>query len=343
MLRIHFSREDLARIRFAPGVDWFWETALSIHQLRLRDSHPLLETWKRSARQQLHPSAGLRAKTNLIIALSPPRGYFPDFLTPPDHGFDSGVEAILSTPRARLRQEIGLLGVSNRDIRADVDSLARGQPAALAALGSALRAYRDVVLAPMWAQVSAAVQADLQRRVRHLVTGGWAQVLDTLHPQARYADGSLHIAQWGVSRDSDLHLDGRGLTLIPSYFKEARQLMVLADFDLPPVLVYPVDPAIRVLADASHSPLAALIGATRSRILELATGRNTSEIARIAGVSVPAASKHLAVLRQNHIITSVRRGGMVIHTTTALGTTLLDGDGVTAAEVNVAGVRDTAH
>ncbi|MEH1164463.1 winged helix-turn-helix domain-containing protein [Micromonospora sp. CPCC 205539] len=329
MLRIHFSRADLALIRFAPGADWFWEVALSIHQLRLRHSHPWLAWWKRSMRHQLHPAGGLLSKTAPIIALSPPRGYFPDFLTPPDHGFESGIEAILSTPRRQLRQEIGLLAESHTRIRADLHGLGQGQPAALAALGTALRTYREQVLAPIWNQASAAVAADLQRRLRHLAAGGWAQVLDTLHPQARYADGSLQITTWGVAGDSDLHLDGRGLTLIPSYFKETRQLMVLADFDLPPVLVYPVDPVLRVLADLDHTPLAALIGTTRSRILELTTGRNTSEIARLADISVPAASKHLAVLRQNNAITSVRRGGMVIHHTTALGMALLEG-GVTA-------------
>ncbi|NUT32889.1 MAG: winged helix-turn-helix transcriptional regulator [Hamadaea sp.] len=328
MLRIHFSSADLARIRFAPGADWFWETALSVHQLRIRHSHPLLDSWKRSIRHQLHPVGALRATTAPVIALSPPLGYFPDFLTPPDHGFESGVEAILSTSRARLQREIGMLAESNKDVRPDVEGLGRSDPAAIRGLGVALRTYRDVVLAPVWTQVSSAAQADLQRRLRHLVAGGWAQVLDTLHPQARYADGVLQIAVWGMAGDSDLYLEGRGLTLIPSYFKEARQLMVLADFDLPPVLVYPVDPVLRVLADAGHSPLASLIGATRSRILELASGRNTSEIARLADISVPAASKHLAVLRQNNVVSSVRHGGMVIHTTTALGLALLEGEGL---------------
>lgn len=330
MLRIHFSSADLARVRFAPGADWFWEMALSVHQLRVRHSHPLLDAWKRSVRHQLHPAGKLRARTAPVIALSPPLGYFPDFLTPPDHGFESGVEEILSTSRGRLQLEIGMLAESNKEVRPEIGSLGRGEKAALSALGTALRTYRDVVLAPIWTQVSGAVHADLQRRLRHLVAGGWAQVLDTLHPQARYADGVMQIAVWGMAGDSDLYLDGRGLTLIPSYFKETRQLMVLADFDLPPVLVYPVDPVLRVLADAGHSPLAALIGATRSRILELATGRNTSEIARLADISVPAASKHLAVLRQSNVITSVRHGGMVIHTTTALGLALLEGEGVTA-------------
>lgn len=327
MLRIHFSSEDLSRIRFAPGPDWFWELLLSIHQLRVRESHPFLGSWKQAMRQRFHPGGTLRARTATALAISPPLGYFPDFLTPPDEGFDSGIEAIMSTQRRRLRREIGVFAESHEKTPQIVRDVGRGEPEAMRALGSALRAYRDAALAPLWNQVSAAVDADRQRRLRQLSAGGWSAVLDNLHPQARFAGNTLEVAVWGRADDSELGLDGRGLTLIPSYFKETRQLMLLADFDLPPVLVYPVDPGLRVLSDADHTPLGALIGATRSRILELAADRNTSEIAKLVDISVPAASKHLAVLRQNNLIASVRHGGMVVHSATALGLALLNGAG----------------
>ncbi|MCU7730852.1 helix-turn-helix domain-containing protein [Actinoplanes sp. KI2] len=49
----------------------------------------------------------------------------------------------------------------------------------------------------------------------------------------------------------------------------------------------------------------------------------TTELARRAGTSVTSASQHAAVLRKAGLITTVRRGGAVVHSLTNLGTALL--------------------
>src|SRR5689334_11055263 len=92
MLRIHFTGADLAKTRIAVAPDPMWELSLSSHQLRLRESHPFLDGWKRQVAHRLHPSGPLRARVMLTLALTPPRGYFPDFMTPFEsiEGFQAG-------------------------------------------------------------------------------------------------------------------------------------------------------------------------------------------------------------------------------------------------------------
>lgn len=327
VLRIHFSRDDLARTKFAGGPDWFWELSLSMHHLHTSEVPLHLADWKRTLVRQLHPAGPLRPAVDVALALSPPQGYFPDFLTPADGvtNFDTALESILSTPKERLAKEIGLMHAPSGTRRTTVAAVGRGEPEAMRALGGELGVYRDVALTPIWKRVTSAVDHDRGNRTRQLATGGWGKVFNQLHPEASFADGVLNIGVWGHAADRDLVLDGRGLLLIPSYFKNQRQLMVLADADLPPVLVYPVDTSSRLTADLAHSPLAALIGATRAQVLALANDRNTSEIARLQRVSVPAASKHLAVLRDTGLVSSTRHRGMVIHKRTELGTSLLEG------------------
>ncbi|GAA1629382.1 ArsR family transcriptional regulator [Catellatospora bangladeshensis] len=338
MLRIHFTGADLAATRIAAEPDPLWELSLSMHQLRLRDSNPFLAGWKHEITRRLHPGSRERRAVALPFALNPPRGYFPDFLTPYESvgGFEAGLDAVLGTPKRRLRREIDQLAGASADTRPLIEGIGRGSPEDLDALGASLRRYHDLALAPVWDQVTEAIRRDRALRARQLVDGGLAAVLGRLHPQVRYADGVLEVGVYGRSTDRDVHLEGRGLLLIPSYFKETRQLMVLADAELPPVLVYPVDPTARITAeaavwgtanahrDAPSGPLTALMGRTRALVLEaVATGGTTSVLARRLGLTVPAASKHLAVLRNCGLVLSTRDRNTVHHDLTPLGRALL--------------------
>ncbi|MCP2329516.1 DNA-binding transcriptional ArsR family regulator [Hamadaea flava] len=318
MLRIHFSLSDLANPRIAAGPDWLWELSLSIHQLRLREVPTHIGGWRAGLLDRLHPGGSLRRSIDLALAVNPPRGYFPDFLTPTrgDAGFDESLERVLTTPSRRVLREIGLM---DKPITAGHIRLST-----MVDLGSAMRAYREAALTPIWTRVTGAVAADRADRLRQMGAGGIGAVLNRLHPCASYHDGVLSIRVWGGTGNRDLHLGGRGLVLVPSYFKETRQLMVLADNDMPPVLVYPIDTGTRLASDAAHTPLADLIGRTRAEVLACAEGRNTSDIARLTRISVAAASKHLATLRNTRLIDSVRDGGMVVHSRTDLGRALLE-------------------
>jgi DNA-binding transcriptional ArsR family regulator len=73
--------------------------------------------------------------------------------------------------------------------------------------------------------------------------------------------------------------------------------------------------------------LGSLIGRTRAGILgALKTTSTTTELAHRLDVSLASASQHAAVLRSAGLISTHRQGGHVLHTLTALGVDLLNGD-----------------
>jgi DNA-binding transcriptional ArsR family regulator len=112
-----------------------------------------------------------------------------------------------------------------------------------------------------------------------------------------------------------------------------------ADPDASPVIHYPVALDVGSLGElwgphagarsslpSRSSSLAALLGRTRAAVLDaVAAGPcTTSELAHRAGVSVPSASEHAAVLRSADLVATRRVGKGVLHTVTPLGARLLD-------------------
>jgi DNA-binding transcriptional ArsR family regulator len=321
VLRIHFTGADLARTRLAPEPDPLWELCLSIHQLRTRRGEVTLSDWRTAVSEALRPGDPARADVDLVLQVNPPVGYFPDFLTPPGGwlGFEAGVQEVLSTPRHLVRRDLDRLAQYGRPGSDVVDLQAAG---GMAALGRALDRYRQVALDPFWERIRAAVEADLTQRRQLLAHSGVEGLLDGLGPSIRWSGGVLEIADYRADRD--VFLDGRGITLIPSYFKAAGRPIGLADPELPPVLVYPVD---RLTTGVGRpGALAELIGRTRASVLEAAAqGGTTGEVARRLGISAASASQHMSVLRGAGLVLSVREGNRVRHLPTTLGRAFLNG------------------
>lgn len=323
-LRIHFTGADVGRVRIASGPDPLWEIVLSLHVLQHRDGGPVFGWWRRHALASLRepsPYGALR----LLRRLAPPRGYFPDFLTPAEgsQGLDRGLRAVRATPTEQVRRELALFADRHGNA-APVRALAGGDPAALSQLVAALRWYFDVTLAPHWEPVRAAVDADRAVRLHALGRGGVAGLFETMRPVMRWEPPVL-VVDYPVAQD--LPLAGRGLLLVPSYFCWQTPV-TLADPMLPPVLVYPVphEPAPERAGRADRSrALAALLGGTRAAVLAaIATDPvTTGELARRTGIAAPTASEHASVLRAAGLITSQRRGSAVLHAVTPLGLALL--------------------
>ncbi|KAB1905837.1 helix-turn-helix transcriptional regulator [Micromonospora sp. AMSO31t] len=329
MLKVIFSREDILRTRVAPAADPVWELVLSLHLLQGRGRDPLLTEWRRTV------ARGLRTDTTaerycLLLALNPPRGYFPDFLTPyaSKDGLDAGLEAVRGTPADLLRRDLTRLAEENA-LPASASALARGEPEVLTHLTDSMVRYQSLAVTPYWSRIQAAVEADRARRARAMLDGGAEGLLASLRPSMRWADGVLEVLDYPDSRE--LHLDGRGLLLVPSFFC-ARTPVALLDPSLPPVLVYPVDrlgglmPEAGGDADAAQrEALAALLGRTRAAVLEAADeGCTTGEVARRLRISAAAASQHTTVLRNAGLLVSHRERNTVLHTLTPLGRAVLD-------------------
>ncbi|PSK71035.1 transcriptional regulator [Streptomyces sp. CS149] len=318
-LRIHFTADDLTRITVAPRPDPMWELVNSLHILQRRPTVSAYAPWLRHVRQRL-ASSDLRSPIRLLTTLVPPRGDFPDFLTPPHKGgLEAARDLVLATPTARLRTELsGCYG--QRRPSTWLRRLAEGERGARQELDGAFLTYFRELLAPQLHLIDDVVHADRAHHSRDVLAGGAERLLNALSPSIRWEPPTL-VADY--PRDGDLHLGGRGISLVPSFFCTERPV-TLIDPELPPVLVYPV--SRRPASAGPLDGLPELLGRTRAMALcALSSPCSTGELARRIGVSIGTASKHASVLRTTKLVTSTRRGGEVVHALTPLGRELAQG------------------
>ncbi|MEU7108356.1 winged helix-turn-helix domain-containing protein [Streptomyces sp. NPDC046215] len=302
-----------------------WELLISLHRLQLRDAAALFGPWRRQTARRAP------ASTRMLTALAPVPGYSMDFLTPAlGRSLADQGEALRSTPRQRVRADLAMYSRLNpgRPLPTWCADLARGEAHVLGRLADTALHYADRCLAPYWQHIEAAVNRERAQRATLLAESGWAAVFDTLHPSARWQPPVLEL---DYATDRDLHLEGRGIILQPSFFCRYRPTS-FADPVLPPILVYPIDHELG-WADASGTErraLSALIGATRAQLLSAAGDgvATTSELARRVGISPSNASRHLAVLKEAGLLCSHRHRNAVLHTITPAGATLLEGRGI---------------
>lgn len=320
MLRVHFSGLDLARVRIAARPDALWETVLSFHRLRDRRDDSAFGRWRSETRGRLN------GETRLLAPLVPTRGYFPDFLTPAEGllGMDEALQALRETPAARLHDELARLSTAARPLPSWIRDMAEGSSRSLGRLAGVLHRYYEAAVAPYWPRVQGRIEADRATRGRALLDGGADRLLASLPPMLRWR---APVLECDYPVDRDLHLGGRGLLLLPSYFCR-RTPVTFHNPDLTPVLVYPVEhqaPRLTPPAPPERS-LGRLVGQTRSEILQgIGVGCTTSELARRVDVSLASASQHATVLRDAGLLHTLRQGNAVLHTLTPLGAALLRG------------------
>ncbi|WP_084957911.1 ArsR/SmtB family transcription factor [Thermoactinospora rubra] len=337
MLRIHFTSEDLARTRIAKTADPLWEIALSMYRLAGRRGGSAFAAWRSRTRHDLARTGNTATVRRVLAPLFPSASsYFPDFLTPPDGtaGLEAGVEAVLSTPRRLLRRELDKLA-ARTGTPSWAWGLADGRRDAFHDLRNGLLTYFGTVIAPYWSDIQGMVDADRAVRGRAFLEGGADGMLAAFRPIMRWEPPVLSMDH---PVDRDVHLGGRGLVLIPSYFCVGAPVP-LADPELPQVLVYPIRRdrplAVPKQAPASPAPVARLLGPTRAAILRATVeGATTGELARRQGIHASGVSQHIQVLREAGLIVSRRMGAHVMHTITPLGAALLAGttDGTPAGD-----------
>lgn len=326
-MRIHFTRRDLALTCLADGPDPLWELVNSLQALQGGYARVVLGQWRKLAAHDLR-QAGLAGPTGTrLVPVAPHASYFPDLLTPPEAalGFDEGVAAILATPRRQLGAEIGRLS-GRPGAGAWLADLAAGRAGALTELGETLRAYHRFAVAPYWDRLRGEVLRDVALRRRILLERGVDGLLSSFEPRMRWRSPVLELAKH--PSDRDVHLGGRGLRLVPSFFCQLHPLTIF-DNELPQVVVYPVEHDPRWLTGPSEpdgSILSRLLGETRAAVLRASLEAcTTTELARRANVSLASASRHAAVLREAGLVDTRRDGGSVRHAATALGAALVAG------------------
>jgi DNA-binding transcriptional ArsR family regulator len=316
MLKVHFTEADLAKVTIAGDADPMWELLMSSYRIRRPEGEPLFGRWRRGSRSAV-PESG-----RLLMSAVPPYGYCPDFLTPAGAGtIGEGVSAVLETPEPRLAADIAELAAQGTRVPPWLRRLADGEPRELRRLGTALQDYYRQCVAPDWAAVRHAVARDRRRLRTNLDRGGPQLLLSTLHPDITWTPPVLRVR---FPIEQELHLNGRGLRLIPAFFAHGMPT-TYKDPGLPPALVYSISHA-RFDSDAEPGPsLAALLGQTRARVLMTTaiTRCNTSELAELTGISPATASQHASVLRASGLITSSRSGKSQIHEITPLGLAII--------------------
>lgn len=317
LLRIHFTGADLVRTSVAGRPDPLWETVLSLRALQHRPRSPAAECWGRDvlARQ----AGNLRT----LFPLVRPHGYFPDFLTPPDGtlGLGPALDSLGATPARHLRGDLAVLAAGGT-LPGWTDDLAAGRPDAVRDLTRALRDYHRAALEPLEPAMRSTVGAEYAAQAKVAAESGIEGVLSGLGPDMRWKPPVLEVR---YSVNQELHLNGRGLLLVPTMFR-TRTPVSLFDPELPPVLTYPARRPQSPDGSAGER-LGPLMGRTRTAILRSTAEapHSTSELARLVGASQASVSHHTGVLRAAGLISSTRRRNTVLHRATALGTLLLRG------------------
>ncbi|WP_020669223.1 ArsR/SmtB family transcription factor [Amycolatopsis nigrescens] len=320
MLRIHFTAEDLGRIRLAEGPDPLWEVVLSLHVLQTERPVRPFDRWRRAALRHFTP------EVRELASLTPAKGYSADFLTPATAapGIDAGLAGIEDTPAEQLRTDISLLSRQQR-LPDWAGRLAVGDRAAVAAVTRTVRSYYTAALAPLWPELEQSAAAERNRYGQLAFHGGLKLALAELHPTARWRGSVLEL---GYPVHQEVHLGGRGLILTPSYFCLGRPI-TFRDPGRPPTLVYPIsatDSGALTGERPGAAALDALFGRGRARVLRAIAERpriSTTGLAGLLGISAAGASQHATVLRTAGLIYTTRTGGTARHSLTLRGRSLL--------------------
>jgi DNA-binding transcriptional ArsR family regulator len=319
MLRIHFTADDLARTGIAPHPDLLWETLLSLNLVQSTEGELWYGGWRRRVRRELSPNVA-----RLLFELTPPIGYSPDFLTPaePPEQLADSLDRLVSAPRTQVRADLEYLG-TRQSSTPWTRALADGDRRTMGTLGRAVDAYHRTAIAPYWQVAARDLATERAYRRRQLRDTGIEGMLATLTDRIRWQSPVLEIPDFA---DEDLHLDGRGLLLQPSYFCWQVPTKFRSG-DLPPVLVYPIQHSAAISGATQVEPpsaLVGLLGATRARLLEAtAHAVTTGALTETLGLSFSVVLRHLGVLREAGLVESRACGDVVLHQLTVLGLGLL--------------------
>ncbi|NGN68177.1 winged helix-turn-helix transcriptional regulator [Streptomyces sp. A7024] len=322
-LRIHFTDADFRHVQLANTPDPMWEAILAPHVLEIPASEvPLhLRAWRGRARRNL-TGRPIKRALRLLADLAPPdASYFPDFLTPVEavDGLEAGIDMLRSTPRKRLIHELQYAS-RTRTLPAWTRRLAAGDQKQVDEVADAIRLVHEQVITPDWSMIDATVSRDRLLRLDSLDGG-----VDSLLTSLSTFTWTPPVLSAPYPMTRDIHLQGRGVRFVPSYFCHGAPVAIV-DKHLPPVVVFPL--AHRMLTEATAGAhieaLKHLLGGNRAKVLDaLRCPATTGRLAARIGISESAASGHVKVLRDAGLVDSVWGDGHKEHTLTVEGQIVL--------------------
>lgn len=326
VIRIHFTADDLARVRFARRPSPVPELHAALMLLGAAHEEPLLGRWRHRLLR------GLPSTVEPLADLVPGGpGAAPAFLDVLGDSLDEGVELIRAARPERVRAGIEQ-AYGRRPAPPWIRALHGGDAGAWRVVERAQRAAFESVLAPVWPQVQDLHRAEFTRHALAVAEQGIAATLTGLAPGSRLRDGVWEWPLPGAGGVREVHLGGRGLILRPTFHWRRGPLVQ----DLPghpAVLSYPAGrglPPVPHVPDGDgppQEPLAGVLGRTRLALLRsLSEACTTTGLARRIGVGNATVSAHTSALRAAGLLTTTRTGRSVHHSRTALAELLLMGD-----------------
>ncbi|MER6365167.1 helix-turn-helix domain-containing protein [Kitasatospora sp. NPDC001527] len=329
MLRIHFTHDDLTRVRIARAPDPLAESILSLSLVQTREVGGVaLEGWRSRTRESIRPE--LRVLFDLATPLGAAEAA-EAFLHAGSHTLPESLEQTWSLPGRRWSADLRALSRTRPRAPRWVYELHRGDREWRELVDRRLREYHAFAVAPYWSQLLAAAHTDRARRATLAADRGLDGLFGSLHPDIRWQSPVLTLP---FPVDADLRLRGAGVMLVPTFFwPDPMALTDNRGLDHPLVLHYPLAPDLTTYRaiwspaaeDGPDGALVALLGTTRARTLHAAADpAGTAELARRTGCSPATASHHATVLRAAGLLTTERTGPGVRHTLTPLGQALLD-------------------
>jgi hypothetical protein len=324
--RIHFTAEDLERIQVGPTLGPLAETVLAMSMLRCGAQHPaLLGPWRGQIKGRL--TSQMAPLTDLIPPGS--KGVDLCMLTGTASTIEQGVKALMAAPAEHVLTEMEWTD-RTAGLPATAWAVAESGGAGRIRLADAVAAAHRALVEPYWPRIRACLHAEQISRLRILAANGPERLLASIQSEwVRWRPPVLEVL---VPGHTEMHLQGRGIVLVPSVFVGEIPSLHANPNDhtvLPWLILPPADDRVdrRRLWDHPRprgAALAALVGRNRAAVLSaIAHGCTTTELADRVGISLASASQHASVLRDAGLITTRRQGSAVLHVITPLGAELL--------------------
>jgi len=175
-----------------------------------------------------------------LLALLPPAGYVPDFITAPPRSpldrIEDELERVRATAPEQVAKELDIFAWQHgNQLPATAAPLRRNPRREVPRLVETMALYWTRAVEPFWPRLLALLSADLRYRATRLTQGGPESLFDDLHPTVTLDGDWLRIDQpW----QGTVELGGRGLLLVPMAFSWQRPVdhlgrAVAADAALP--------------------------------------------------------------------------------------------------------------
>lgn len=305
MLRIHFTVEDLSRVRMTASLGAVAESVFAL-DLFSHNSGAVFNKWRRQVRKRLDQ----RFDTIERIARAQS---MPDLLW------------LLERPRA-AESRTWLTDRDRQQIAAEVF------------------VFCQAAVIPHWERIGEHLEAVRDARGRIAIANGVERMLSTLHPRILWnppvlevpdeRDHDIHLGGRGLVLTPSLFLLGRPCVVVDAERETGLPALVFATPVNVTVATLLLDDAAPREKAPKGQALGALIGHTRAAALRvLAESCTTGELSARLGISLAGASKHATVLRRAGLITTERNRNTALHSLTSLGVALLRSRRTTALDV----------